>query len=478
MPHHLAAFHFRTGFMPPNNVVITGLGIVSSIGIGREAFFAALCDQQSGITSLANRTDEGAKPGENAEPPGIWIGGPIIDFEPKAYVRPRKALKVMCREIQTAFAASTLAIEDAGLADSFPLKDPAQSDAATSAESKVPADRTGLVPADVGTVFGGEMYYGPPSEMEDAFKACCDDAGEFDASQFGGAAMKQVTPLWMLKYLPNMPACHVGISLGAHGPNNSLVLGDVSGPAAMMEACSCLDRSIAKVVVTGVAGTRVNTTRMNYRGDLPIPDVSDPVSLSSRPHDPDSCGVVGGEAAVSFVVESADRAKERGAKPIAKIASIVSRFIASPAMSDAKRSIEASLASGRGSSQAIIASVQAALDQAGLVAADIGAVISQASGDPSIDRAEQEAINACLPGVAVTAPIAALGHTGAAAGAMNVAVGALAIEHRQIPPTIGANLSSRTANFVAETMPLEKLAVVCLSHTSEGSAIATVLVAL
>ena len=267
----------------PENTVITGLGVVSSIGIGRQAFFDALCEQSSGITSLADRTDEGARPGAVSDPEGLWIGGPIIDFDPRQYVRPRKALKVMCREIQTAFAASTLAIDDAGLTGDFPL----------TAE-------TYFEPADVGTVFGGEMYYGSPSEMEDAYLACCDEAGEFDAAEFGSAAMKKVTPLWMLKYLPNMPACHVGISIGAHGPNNSLVLGDVSGPAAMMEAQSCLERSIAKLMVTGSSGTRINTTRLNYRGDYPIPEVSDPVAFSSRPHDPASVGVVGGEAAVSF----------------------------------------------------------------------------------------------------------------------------------------------------------------------------------
>ena len=153
--------------MPRSNVVITGLGVVSSIGIGGESFFAGLLEQKSGITSLANRTDEGARPDEGSQPAGLWIGGPIIDFNPKLYVRPRKALKVMCREIQTAFAASQLAIEDAGLDD------------------LLPADPQGdLKPMQIGTVFGGEMFYGPPSEMEDAVRGCTRDDGMFDASMF------------------------------------------------------------------------------------------------------------------------------------------------------------------------------------------------------------------------------------------------------------------------------------------------------
>ena len=119
-------------------------------------------------------------------------------------------------------------------------------------------------------------------------------------------------PLWMLKYLPNMPACHVGIAVNAQGPNNTLVLGDVSGPAAMIEAASCIERGIAQVMITGASGTRINTTRMNYRGDLPIPEVFDPVSQSSRPHDPTSKGVVGGEGAATLVLENPEHASKRG----------------------------------------------------------------------------------------------------------------------------------------------------------------------
>ena len=60
----------------------------------------------------------------------------------------------------------------------------------------------------------------------------------------------------MLKYLPNMPARHVGIALNAHGPNNTLVLGDVSGPAAMIEAATCIQRGIAKVMLGLARGKR------------------------------------------------------------------------------------------------------------------------------------------------------------------------------------------------------------------------------
>ena len=177
-----------------------------------------------------------------------------------------------------------------------------------------------------------------------------------------------------------------------------------------------------------------------------------------------------------FVIESLEQAAARNVKPMARIASIVSRFVASSAMHQPKRDLSPTASAGRGSSQAIELSIRDAMNQAGVSADQIGAVISQACGDPSIDLAEQRAINSCLPGVPVTAPIASLGHTGAAAGSVNVAVAALVIEQQLIPPTIGHDVSDRKLELLSEATPMDKEAVISLSHTSEGSAIATVVV--
>ena len=233
--------------MPRSNVVITGLGVVSSIGVGADAYFQALLAKQSGVRSLSERTDDEARPESTDTRDGFWVGGPILDFDPKRFVRPRKSLKVMCREIQTAFASSQLAIENAGMTDLLPA---------------TPDGR--IKPADVGTVFGSEMFYGTPSEMVDVVQACQDENGLIDASRFGSAAMKNIMPLWMLKYLPNMPACHIGISINSHGPNNSLVLGDVSGPAATIEAASCIDRTLSSRRLCRCCGPSCCSSRMSF----------------------------------------------------------------------------------------------------------------------------------------------------------------------------------------------------------------------
>ncbi len=444
--------------MPRSNVVITGCGVVSSIGIGRDQFFRGLLEKMSGIVSLSKRTDGGATPGASRDPAGVWIGGPIVDFDAKQYVRPRKALKVMCREIQTGYAASQLAIDDAGLAECFPA----------SAEGEVR-------PEDVGTVFGSEMFYGPPSEMEDAIRACIRADGSVDGSQFGNIAMKKVLPLWMLKYLPNMPACHVGIALGAHGPNNSLILGDISAHAAMIEAASCIERGIAKVMITGATGTRINTTRINYRGDLPIPEVVQPLAESSRPHDPTSKGVVGGEGAASMVLEHAENAAQRGAKPIARLVAYSSRFIPSPGMSTALRSPSIDRGPIRGSSAAIRGAIESVIEDAGISAGEIGLVMSHAMGDPVIDAAEREALRSTIRRAPLVATIASLGHTGAASGAIDLAVAAIALAEKTIPPTLCFDESRVDVPFLSAPRPLTAANVLCLSHTPEGAAIAAIL---
>src|SRR5690606_26458083 len=124
----------------------------------------------------------------------VGFGGQLVDFDPRAFVRPRKALKVMSREIQTAFSAASLAMEHAAFEP-----------------SALPPDR-------VATIFGSEMMSGEPAEIAEALQQCGVTNGNVRAGEFGEAAMRNMYPLWMLKYLPNMAACHVGIAIGALGP--------------------------------------------------------------------------------------------------------------------------------------------------------------------------------------------------------------------------------------------------------------------
>ncbi|OYP37747.1 beta-ketoacyl synthase N-terminal-like domain-containing protein [Rhodopirellula sp. MGV] len=452
--------------MPRQIAVITGVGIVSSIGIGHEAFFKALLEQSSGVRTLADRMDDEAMPGDSDPEDGVWIGAPVVDFDAKQFVRPRKALKVMCREIQTAFASAQLAVEHAGLADQIP----AVASASDSAD-----EQTGIQPERLGTVYGGEIYFNPPTELMESIRRCVDEDGELHPEQFGEAARKEVVPLWMLKYLPNMPACQVGISINSQGPNNSLILGDVSGPAALLEGCSYLDRDLADISMVGATGTRIGSMRMAYTGDLPTVERGDhAIADASRPFDPDASGVVGGEGAASILIETEQYAEKRGAKVLAKILGITSRFSPTESMKQMRRDNDRQPQYSRGAGDAIGLAIEGALEQAGVTASDVAVVVSHAMGDQQVDSGEIEALKRCHITAPVLPVIASLGHTGAAAGMIEVATGVLIIANKTIPAARHSDVA-KEVNLVKQTTPFTAGVVLCITHTTEGSATAVVL---
>ncbi len=139
-----------------------------------------------------------------------------------------RALKVMSREVQIAYAAAHLAWEDAGLSDAKP--DP---------------DRMGVV-------YGSEMIPGDHAEVVEAVLGCATN-GQFDPSLLGQNYSK-IFPLWMLRNLPNMPACHVAIAIDARGPNNTIVMEEVSGLLALSEAICIMQRDHADLMVVGAMG--------------------------------------------------------------------------------------------------------------------------------------------------------------------------------------------------------------------------------
>lgn len=414
-------------------VVVTGIGAVTPIGVGADIYWNALCNKESGLTPLPHASSP-PQPGD--------IGGIIPDFDPKAYVRPRKALKVMCRELQTSFAASRMAFTDSGF------------EAFLDQEDSFDRGR-------IGTVFGSEMFYGSPAELAGTIDTS-DDPESSPIVHFGKVAMKEIYPLWMLKYLPNMAACHVGIAVQAFGPNNTLVLGDTSGPAATLESISCIERGIADAVFSGAAGNRTTESGIVYHGRVPLAPAASSPENWSRPFAPDRGGMVGGEAAATLLLESSELATRRGAKTLATVVGSAVRFVPSQQ---------------RGSQRAIELAIQAALKQAGRQSEEIGLVVSHAMGDPEQDAAELKALTSQLSQAAITTPMASTGHCGAASGTLAVVTGVLALQHGTVPPARTSEAWHKDFPFTlpSEPQPLEKRLVLCVSHTAQGHAVAILL---
>ncbi len=179
-------------------VVITGIGVVAPLGNGSLAeFWNALASGQSGVGACEHVPGEKSPLKIAAE--AKYFTGDISNFgelEADKKKGIRKGLKVMCRETQMAIAAAEAALTDSGC-------------------------RTGLDPERAGVVLGSDYMLTVPIDYEGPITKFA-DGGQFEYSRWGKEGLREMQPLWMLKYLPNMPASHIAILNDLRGPNNSL----------------------------------------------------------------------------------------------------------------------------------------------------------------------------------------------------------------------------------------------------------------
>jgi 3-oxoacyl-[acyl-carrier-protein] synthase II len=415
----------------PSDIVITGSGVVSPIGIGNKAFWAALEQGTSGVRKLES-FDSSAFPAP--------FGGELADFDPKQYVTPRKSLKVMCREIQTGFAAARLAIDDAKL-------DPVRVD-----------------PDRFGVVFGSEMYYCDLAELSECYRPCVRD-GQFDMSQWGTAGISKLFPLWMLMYLPNMVACHVGIAHDARGHNNTVACGDASSLLALIEAVHVLRRGITDIMVVGGAGSRINVTPLAFRGEHLLSHRASEPAAACRPFDADRDGLVNGEGAGALVVETRAHAAARGATIQAEILGSGQSFELAQA---------SDFAQGAGLQRAI----RGALSASRLAPSDIGHVNAHGLSTIADDRREAAAIRATLGDVPVTAPKSYFGNLGAGGGVVELIASLLALREGRVPMTLNYETPDPTCEVnVVRRRPLEgtRPTALVLNYSTTGQTAAVLL---
>jgi 3-oxoacyl-[acyl-carrier-protein] synthase II len=419
----------------PRNVVITGVGVVSPIGIGREAFSAGLQNRTSGVRTISAIDTRGLS---------IHIGGEIRDFDPKKYVRPRKSLKVMSREIQFAFTAADLAMADAGLT-------PREGGASR------------CDPNRLGVVFGSDMIYCELDEVIEAYRACMPE-GRFDFSRWASQAMPQMYPLWLLKYLPNMPACHVAIANDARGPCNAHTLGDASSLSAVAEGFRLIQRGAADCVIVGGTGFRLHPTCLTFRSNQWYSAWKGPPEKASRPFEAARSGQVPGEGAGAFILEAEDHARARGATIMARVLAAASRFEPVHNERPAK-------------GVAIRASISAALEEAQLAPGEVGHVNAHGFGTVPHDRAEAQAIRSVLGDVPVTAPKSYFGNLGGGSGAVEMAASVLALERGEVPATLNYDQPDPECPIHVVRKPERARAptALALNQATTGQALAVVL---
>jgi 3-oxoacyl-[acyl-carrier-protein] synthase II len=372
--------------------VLTGIGLMTPIGLGRDAFWQSLAAGRSGV-----------KPVQSFDPSGLPVrfAGEITGFDAKQYIdrKERKSLKVMARPIQLAVAATTVALQDAKI---------------------LPAD---LDPARFGVGFGAGLIaseldeLGPPAHVS----ANC-QPGVVDLKKWGSQGLTVMPPLWMLKYLPNMLACHVSILHNAQGPNNTITETDVAPLLAIGECYRIIQRGQADVMLTGGADSKVNPISM-ARWSLfrTLSKRNDAPERACRPFDRQRDGVVLGEGAGVLILEELEHARKRGAAIAAEVVGFASTF-------DAKRD-------GAGLARAI----RLAMQQAGVTPADIDHVNAQGYSTVQEDTWEARGITEAFgreSDVPVFAAKSYFGSLAAGSGAVELAASLLAQEHGTLPATL------------------------------------------
>lgn len=379
-------------------IVITGLGVVSPIGIGLEPFWDSLMAGRSGVDVRPEFAD--------ADYP-FKIAGIVKDFEGKAYVKPRKALKVMCRPIQFGFAAATMAAEQAGLSESD------------------------ITPERIGTVFGAESFYAEPAEVSDVFHSCITD-GVYDHDKWGKHFMREIRPLWMLKYLPNMVASHISIALNATGPSNSICQSDASSALAVIEGATLIQRGLADVVIVGGTGSRHSITGLLYQGHSHLSRNTQDPAAACRPFDGDRDGEVVAEGAGAIVIESESHARARGANVLCEISGWKRSFCPHPDKTS-------------GLADAIARNISDSIEAASMSTDSIGHINLNANGGVESDLAEAMALDKIFKNVPAFATKSNFGNVGPGCGAIEIASTVLSLQNSKIPPSInydGSNADS------------------------------------
>jgi 3-oxoacyl-[acyl-carrier-protein] synthase II len=421
-------------------VVITGLGQICPLGNTKEALWEALIAGRSGVRRIESIPTDNLPMSFAAEAReftgDVENFGPLDKEQKKAI---RKALKVMCREIQMGVASAQLAIHDANLAPGAYLSERA------------------------GCIYGADYMLTMPDEFSAGIGKCRNPEGQFIYQRWATDGMPQLSPLWLLKYLPNMPASHVAIFNDLRGPNNSVTLREAASNLALGEAFRTITRGHAEVMIAGATGTRVHpmkaihavqTEQLASNGIEP--------SRACRPFDLNRQGMVLGEGAAAMVVEELEHAKARGATIYGEIVGHASSQVT-----------DRNFVAHR--DQALANVIRMTLRDAGATIDDVGHVHAHGLGTQSCDAEEAGAIRGVFGARADTLPVTAaksyFGNLGAASGMVELIASVLAMQHGQLFPILNYETPDPACPIVAAKPGMSPgRSVLNLSVTPQGQA--------
>ena len=403
-------------------VVITGLGVATPIGIGIDAFWDALLRGECGLKRIA-AFDPSGLPGQiGGELPAFQLG----DYIPKSY---RKSAKVMARDIMIAVVCAYHAVTHAKLATKCIIERGEQSGPPNLDVTRFGANiGAGLICADL-------------DELAGALATAAGASREFDIRKWGEEGMSNLTPLWLLKFLPNMLACHVTIVHDAQAPSNTITCGEASSHLAIGEAFRTVARGDADVCICGGAESKINpmsVARQTLCGRVSTQDNHRPES-GSRPFASDAGGMIPSEGGGLVILEALEHAQRRGARILAELAGF-----------GAASNIESwnqPSSDGRAPSLAL----QKAIADAKTGPREIDLAVPFGTGIPAYDAAEAAAWNrvfgerlAQMPALTTRG---ALGVNGAGSGAIDFSAMVMALSSSTLPPSLNTSRLASSARF-------------------------------
>jgi 3-oxoacyl-[acyl-carrier-protein] synthase II len=362
-------------------VVVTGIGLVSSLGIGTELNWTALCAGQSGIAAITKF---------DAAQFATRIAGEVKGFDPLRFLE-KKDVKKMDVFIQYAIAASQFAMDDAGFV--------------VSSEQ---APRVGVF---IASGIGGF------TTIEREHKALLE----------GGP--RKISPFFIPSAIINLAAGQVSIRYGAKGPNSATCTACSASAHAIGDAFEIIRRGAADVMIAG--GSEAAITPMGIGGFGALRALStrnDAPECASRPFDKDRDGFVVGEGAGVLILEEYELARRRGVRIYAELVGY--------GMSADAYHITAPSEDGDGPFRVM----NAAIASAGITHAQIDYINAHGTSTPHGDKIESLAIRRSFGDhagkIAVSSTKSMTGHLLGAAGGLEAGITVLAVHHQVVPPTI------------------------------------------
>jgi 3-oxoacyl-[acyl-carrier-protein] synthase II len=362
-------------------VVVSGIGLVSALGIGTRETWAALLAGQSGVTRITRFDVSGY---------ATQIAAEVKGFDPLAFIE-KKEIKKMDLFIQYAIAAAQFAMDDSGL--------------------QITAANAPNIGVYIGSGIGGFITI----------------EREHEALLNGGP--RKVSPFFIPSAIINLASGQVSIRFGAKGPNSATCTACSASAHAIGDAYEIIKRCDADAMIAGGSEAAICAMSIGGFGQLrALSTRNDEPARASRPFDKDRDGFIIGEGAGVLILEELEHARRRGATIYAEIVGY--------GMSSDAYHMTAPSEDGDGARRVMAMAVR----KAGIAPSDVDYINAHGTSTPYNDRLETLAIRNCFGEHAETLAISSTksmtGHLLGGAGGLEAGITALAVHHQVAPPTI------------------------------------------